>query len=118
VAQTALEAQACVANPMGRKGGKHVRWYIPKKDNYLIKKRRRYRHERRERDALMRKKYGIRGHRACGRKHRYESKDEAMEHACISMAHPGVPQLWVYKCELCGGWHLTSKDYGEGYKVM
>ena len=93
---------------MSRKGGKHVRWYFPKKGSYESKQRRRKRRERRRRDAYVTEKYGKQGHGACGRKNRYESRERAMEAAFKSMAYYDASPLRAYKCKFCGGWHLTS----------
>ena len=97
-------------------GGKrrHTRWYHPKEQSRLAKYRKKQRRERRERDAQMTMEYGERGHRSCGKKRRYETEEEATRYAYKCMSHPGVPLLRVYRCSLCGGWHLTSAPNAFG----
>ena len=48
-------------------------------------------------------------HRAksCERKNRYDTKLDA-EDAIARSAGRGVRGLTCYRCEFCGGWHLTS----------
>jgi hypothetical protein len=45
----------------------------------------------------------------CQKKRRFSSEKEAKEAADIQMTLVSNVELGVYKCELCGGWHLTSK---------
>ena len=61
--------------------------------------------ERAEREANRR-------HKACSSKNRYSSRAEAesVRKDCASYGRTG---LNIYQCEYCGGWHLTSKDYGQ-----
>lgn len=49
-----------------------------------------------------------RRYKACDRKKRYPSKAEA-EAAIVACRHHGSRDLHCYKCEYCGGWHLTHK---------
>ncbi len=44
----------------------------------------------------------------CQQKRRYGNEREALEVAAYQMLLKPELQLGVYKCELCGGWHLTS----------
>ncbi|MCH4083952.1 MAG: hypothetical protein DUD33_07825 [Coriobacteriaceae bacterium] len=46
---------------------------------------------------------------ACARKRRYESKAEAKKAASHGASRKDAPQLYAYKCEICGGWHLTHR---------
>ena len=71
--------------------------------------RKRKRKARIKRDAEITKKYGMKGHRACGRKRSYPSEEAALSFANRSMNVYGAPPLKVYKCPYCDGWHLTHK---------
>ena len=71
--------------------------------------RKKKRKAQRKRDAEITKKYGMEGHRMCGRKRRYEDEFTAQSVANLSMIAYGAPPLKVYRCPLCGGWHLTHK---------
>lgn len=46
---------------------------------------------------------------ACERKQRFESKAEAQKAASRGSRRKDAPQLYAYRCELCGGWHLTHR---------
>ncbi|MGN0076713.1 MAG: hypothetical protein ACI38Z_07070 [Parafannyhessea sp.] len=46
---------------------------------------------------------------ACERKRRYESRADAKKAASRGASRKDAPQLYAYKCEICGGWHLTHK---------
>lgn len=46
--------------------------------------------------------------KACESKNRYLSRSDA-EAAIASCAEYGTTGLHCYRCEFCGGWHLTSK---------
>lgn len=63
------------------------------------------REKRRRNDEVMRK-YGARGRRACGRKRRYQTREEAEVVALESM-RKGNDILRSYRCPYCGGWHLS-----------
>ena len=39
----------------------------------------------------------------------YHDKAQAQRAAEASFVERGV-QLWVYRCEYCGAWHLTHRD--------
>lgn len=54
-----------------------------------------------EHDAALRRK-------ACESKNRYASRTEA-EDAIASCADHGTRGLHCYRCDYCGGWHLTHK---------
>ena len=45
--------------------------------------------------------------KSCDRKNRYDTKLDAQD-AIARSADRGVRGLTCYKCEFCGGWHLTS----------
>ena len=47
--------------------------------------------------------------RACTSKNRYASRSEAEEAILLSAEH-GTRGLRTYRCEYCGGWHLTSRQ--------
>ena len=51
--------------------------------------------------------------RSCTRKKRYASRVEASKAAASNARRKDVPQLFVYECELCGGWHLTHRKPGR-----
>lgn len=52
-----------------------------------------------------------RGRENCARKDRYESESEARSIAIMHSPGRG-PRQQPYECELCGGWHLTSRPAG------
>lgn len=68
------------------------------------------RRERNERSAKLRKEYGndYRAYNACGRKIRYDTKEEAETYAIKSEIYSGEKKYRVYRCQYCGGWHLTT----------
>lgn len=74
------------------------------------------RKEMAERDAKVTSEHGERGHQACGRKVRYATKSEALVKASRCIRH-GAPALSAYKCQYCGGWHLTSRVRSGQYCV-
>ncbi|MFT8331888.1 hypothetical protein [Bifidobacterium psychraerophilum] len=43
----------------------------------------------------------------------YQDQGAARRAAEESRIQRGV-ELWVYRCDLCGSWHLTSRQPGEG----
>ena len=45
--------------------------------------------------------------KSCDRKNRYDTKLDAQD-AIARSDDRGVRGLTCYKCEFCGGWHLTS----------
>ena len=51
--------------------------------------------------------------RSCTRKKRYASRVEASKAAATNARRKDAPQLFVYECELCGGWHLTHRKPGR-----
>lgn len=57
-----------------------------------------------KRDKKVTDEHGEQGHWSCGRKKRYRSRHGAE----IYMRWHPTRNLSVYKCEYCGGWHLTS----------
>ena len=77
----------------------------------------RSRRARRRRDAVVTELYGDAGHRSCGKKARYDTEGMARSIAARYMAL-GAPRLRGYECQMCGGWHLTSKEvkhHGKGH---
>lgn len=51
-----------------------------------------------------------RRYKACDRKNRYDSRPEA-EAVIADCAVHGRGGLSCYRCEYCGGWHLTSHPW-------
>lgn len=39
----------------------------------------------------------------------YETREEAEVAAAVAAHDYGAPKLGVYKCDMCGKWHLTNK---------
>jgi hypothetical protein len=56
------------------------------------------------RDKKVTGDHGEKAHGACGRKKRYRSRHGAEMYIAW---HPTM-KLSAYKCDYCGGWHLTS----------
>lgn len=54
--------------------------------------------------------------RACTRKRRYASEAEAKKAAERSSRRKDAPKIFVYRCEYCGGWHLTHHRPSGGRK--
>ena len=50
--------------------------------------------------------------RSCHMKHRYFDEISARIVAEKRLAK-GAPALRAYRCECCGGWHLTKQTKGE-----
>ena len=50
-----------------------------------------------------------RAYHACVRKRRCEFMAEAQMAASRGSRRKDAPQLYAYRCELCGGWHLTHR---------
>ena len=69
-------------------------------DDVFAREDARREHEQEERESARR-------YKGCERKNRYASRAEA-EAAIQSCADWGTHGLTCYKCEYCGGWHLTS----------
>lgn len=57
--------------------------------------------------------------RSCTEKHRWADEFAARavaQNMCIQgVAKKGA--MWVYPCEACRGWHVTSKHYKSKFKV-
>ena len=53
-----------------------------------------------------------RRYKACESKNRYSSREDAAN-ARRDCESYGTYGLNIYKCEHCGGWHLTSKNYED-----
>lgn len=62
------------------------------------------------REELAERRESARRERACESKNRYASRAEA-EGAIASCAEWGRRGLSCYRCEYCGGWHLTSHPH-------
>ena len=63
--------------------------------------------ERDRQEELARERDDARRWRGCERKQRYDTRAEAEDAVRACIAH-GAPELRVYHCRYCGGWHLTS----------
>ena len=63
--------------------------------------------EAHRRDELDERKNLARRNRACESKMRYSSRSEAQD-AIAACAARGRGGLRCYRCQYCGGWHLTS----------
>lgn len=48
-------------------------------------------------------------YRACLRKKRFVSKIEAKKAAAQASRRKDAPQIFIYHCAFCGGWHLTHQ---------
>lgn len=55
----------------------------------------------------------------CKGKRRWVSEVEARAVGAIDIEESAgkVLHLWVYRCQHCSGWHLTSKNQGSRWKV-
>ena len=91
--------------------------------NPATRKRQRQRRKERERDARRAdwKRYhnevaqryspcaaDLFAFRACTGKNRYATEERAI-HACIVGSARRGAQLSWYRCDLCDGWHITSR---------
>ena len=47
--------------------------------------------------------------RTCARKRRYQTSVEARKAAEQASRRKDAPKIYVYRCEYCGGWHLTHR---------
>jgi len=45
----------------------------------------------------------------CERKRRYETRVEAQKAANLARRRKDAPAIYVYRCQFCGGWHLTHR---------
>ena len=70
-------------------------------DDLFAREEERRRRDDEEHDRTLR-------HKACESKNRYATRAEA-EAAIVSCAAHGTRGLHCYRCDYCGGWHLTSK---------
>ena len=101
-----------------------------REDRERLKKLKRLRKTQRRnlrRQLIAAEKYGKDvTHGPCLRKKRYATRHAALMQAERSERQQGVPQLSVYKCQFCGGWHLTSHpilaredtDGGDGLTIL
>lgn len=62
------------------------------------------------RDALDAERDEAWRYKSCERKNRYDTRAEA-EAVMADCEHRGRRGLACYKCEYCGGWHLTSHPW-------
>lgn len=65
--------------------------------------------ERSRLDALAEQHEAELRHKACERKQRYATRLDAERTARDCERH-GSPKLSAYRCQYCGGWHLTHKQ--------
>ena len=76
------------------------------------RKRRRERDRQQKRIALAEERIaageGDYADASCRRKISYDSEDDALHAALKAFAKRGV-ELRAYRCEICGGWHLTHR---------
>lgn len=89
---------------MGRSGKHRAR---PGTQKRMRKSERRAARARHAWDREVTRAFGDRGHRQCGRKARYCTKEMA-EAVARRRKALGGPTLRCYPCDICGGWHLTS----------
>ena len=91
---------------MGRGGERKARRAESRKAREIRRK------EREERETRLLSEYGHVAVMSCGRKYRYETKDEALEFAA-HRSRKEWKMLRVYQCAYCGGWHITHKPERE-----
>lgn len=72
-------------------------------DDLFANEERREQKREADHDAAMRWK-------SCEKKNRYATRDEA-EEARTWCEERGTRGLEIYRCEYCGGWHLTSHPF-------
>ena len=65
------------------------------------------REDERRRQADEQREQQLR-HKACERKKRYPTRDDALDSLRACQKH-GSRDLHVYRCPYCRGWHLTHK---------
>ena len=66
--------------------------------------------EHRREERLSADKEAALRRKSCESKNRYDTKGEA-QLAIVSCAEHGTTGLKAYRCEYCGGWHLTSHPW-------
>ena len=66
--------------------------------------------EHRREERLSADKEAAFRRKSCESKNRYDTKGEA-QLAIASCAEHGTTGLMAYRCEYCGGWHLTSHPW-------
>lgn len=54
---------------------------------------------------------------ACANKRRYSDEFAARAAAQHVITVDSPERLWVYQCEFCRGWHLTSRKQGRRWLV-
>ena len=70
-----------------------------------------YEREERSRDALAAHRESALRTRSCDSKNRYATRWDAQEAIALCAEH-GRAGLHCYRCDYCGGWHLTSRQGG------
>jgi hypothetical protein len=81
---------------------KHRRWRRGKRKGVVA------RHDEQKRRArYVANKYGDEGMRMCGSKMAYATQADALVAATVNARY--AASLRVYRCPICGKWHLTSK---------
>lgn len=55
--------------------------------------------------------------RQCERKHRWPDELMARAGALHVLEAWGLPRMYIYKCSLCNGWHLTKLFTASHLKV-
>lgn len=60
-------------------------------------------------DRLDSRREAVHRARSCERKMRYDTRTDA-EDAIARCKERGTRGLRCYRCEFCGGWHLTSRQ--------
>lgn len=63
----------------------------------------------REQGELASRREAAQRSRSCERKNRYDTRADA-EDAIARCEERGRRGLRCYRCEFCGGWHLTSRQ--------
>lgn len=56
--------------------------------------------------------------RMCREKNRYPDEITARAAGSHYIDTDQIPDLWVYFCEHCRGWHLTSKRHNPRWHVL
>jgi hypothetical protein len=72
----------------------------------MLRRQSRHRKER-NREAIRR--CGQSGHRQCGKKARYDTRELA-ELVALKRSIASDTYLRVYRCPICGGWHITHTE--------
>jgi hypothetical protein len=54
---------------------------------------------------------------ACQSKNYYPTAYQAAQSAAHKVRKGYVMRLWIYHCQCCRGWHLTSHNQGSEYEI-